>query len=294
MSCSDISQAAGEPLAGSATRAERWLLVELRGAWGRDAVADTDIPAMVREMLGTYDGRVLLIRRPERRDNGTTVISATAADGGLGEARRLELGSLEELPGADLSSGTSVEDPVLLVCTHGRRDACCAARGVPVYEALKTFVGPSSLWQSSHQGGHRFAANLLSLPLGVQLGRVAPAQAQAAAALLAVGRIPLAHYRGRTLYEPRVQAAEVAVRRHLRLDAVEDLQLAGVSNGTVRFHTSAGEVEAHVEAEPGLSIPASCGADAAPELRYAVTLCCAIDPSSSRGLDARQAGTRDP
>ena len=35
---------AGEPLAGTASEATSWLLVEVRGAWGRDAVADSGLP----------------------------------------------------------------------------------------------------------------------------------------------------------------------------------------------------------------------------------------------------------
>ena len=44
VSCSDGSTAAREPLAGTATEGARWLILEWRGAWGRDAVADTRLP----------------------------------------------------------------------------------------------------------------------------------------------------------------------------------------------------------------------------------------------------------
>ena len=43
VSCSELSLEAGIPLAGTTTRAERWLLVEHDGPWGRDAVPDSEL-----------------------------------------------------------------------------------------------------------------------------------------------------------------------------------------------------------------------------------------------------------
>ncbi len=60
----------------------------------------------------------------------------------------------------------------MLVCGHGTRDACCALRGTAVYSRLADHLGDDELWISSHQGGHRFATNVLVLPSGIQLGRV--------------------------------------------------------------------------------------------------------------------------
>ena len=96
---------------------------------------------------------------------------------------------------------------------------------MPLYEALGDHLPAASLWQASHLGGHRFAPNMVVLPSGVQLGRVSVAEAAGVAAALAAGRIPLDHYRGRTLYDAPVQAAEIAVRRALALDGVGDLRL---------------------------------------------------------------------
>ena len=262
MSCSELSLAAGEALAGTATTAERWLLVEVRGPWGREAVVDSGLPRPVRELLETFDGRVQLIRRPDRRA-GTTVVLAVTAEGG-GAARRLELSGLDELPAADLGSGEPVEGPLLLICAHGRRDACCARLGVPLFDALGPHVGEGQLWQSSHLGGHRFAPNLLVLPLGVQLGRIPVEKAPAVVRSLAAGRIPLEWYRGRTLYTAPVQAAEIAVRRALRLDGAGDVRLLSNTSASVRFATPGGNVTVQVEASDGPAVPASCGAEREP------------------------------
>lgn len=262
MSCSELALAAGEALAGTATTARRWLLVEVRGAWGRDAVADSALPGQVREALEAFEGRSLLIRRPDRRQGVTVVVAESAEDGG--HARGLELERLGDLPGADLAAGVPLGGPLVLVCAHGRRDACCARLGVPLYEALGAHLPAASLWQASHLGGHRFAPNVVVLPAGVQLGRVSVAEAAGVAGALAAGRIPLDHYRGRTLYEAPVQAAEIAVRRALGLDAIGGLRLLAHEAGVVRFRAGGGEATVRVDEAPGPIVPASCGAEPEP------------------------------
>jgi hypothetical protein len=259
VSCSELSLAGAEPLAGTATTARRWLLVEVRGAWGRDAVPDTALPDAVREMLATFDGRVLLIRRPDRR-HGVTVVRAESAEDG-GWARRAELERLDDVTVIDAPGGIPLEGPLVLVCAHGRRDACCARLGPPLFEALDSRLPAGSVWQASHLGGHRFAPNVLVLPYGIQLGRLTVAEADAAASLLAAGRIPLDRYRGRTLYAAPVQAAEVALRRARGLDRIDDLLLLEHAGAVVRFEAAGREETVVVGDEPGPIVPVSCGAE---------------------------------
>lgn len=270
--CADGSEAAGEDLAGTASAASRWLVAEWRGAWGRDAVADTELPPGMQAALQAFDGKTLLVRRPDSRDPTVTVFHAETTEEG-GTLRRVRVTgdpAAEEISAA--AEGEVVDGPLLLVCAHGRRDPCCARRGVPVFDALATLVDPALLWQSSHQGGHRFAANVVVLPFGVQLGRLDPADAPRIPALLADGRIPLDRYRGRTLYEPWVQAAEIEVRHRHSLDGIGDLRLLDAAGGDVRFAIPGSEVAAHVESSPGPLVAASCGDEPAPSVRFDVTL----------------------
>jgi hypothetical protein len=111
-----------------------------------------------------------------------------------------------------------------LVCTNGARDPCCAIRGPAVAQALDRVL-PGQVYECSHLGGHRFAANLLVLPDGLCFGRLHARAALALAAALEAGRLPLDHLRGRTMYEPDQQAAEILVRRALDLGGVDDLTL---------------------------------------------------------------------
>ncbi len=270
MSCATASVAAGAELPGTATRASRWLLVEHAGRWERDAAAGAGLHPSVADALARFDGRVLLMRRPRTSPAAETVFHAETTEGG-GVLRRLGLGGLA-LPDATPpeDAGEVVAGPLVLVCVHGRRDPCCARLGPPTYDALGTHLDPQLLWQSSHHGGHRFAANVLVLPWGAQLGRVGPGEAAAVAAALRDGRIPLEHYRGRTLYDAPVQAAEVAVRRARALDRPGAVRLLDVDGRRVRFDTDAGELRADVEEHPGPVVPASCGDDPAPTTRFEV------------------------
>ncbi len=259
MSCSELSLRADVPLAGTARHAERWLVLEHRGPWGRDAVEGSGLEPRLVQVLRAFDGRVLLARRTGRPEGATAAfVSQTTEEGG--DLRRLELDRPESLLDADLDrDGAPVAGPLVLVCTHARRDVCCATHGVPAYNALRRHLPQGLVWRSSHQGGHRFAANVLALPHGIQLGRVPPEAAAEVAAALADGRIPLPFYRGRSLYPDEVQAADAAVRTALGLDRVGDVRLVGHEGGNVRLETPEGMVEVTVTERQGAPLPASCG-----------------------------------
>jgi hypothetical protein len=115
-----------------------------------------------------------------------------------------------------------------LVCTNGARDQCCAIRGPAVAQAIER-ERPGQVYECSHLGGHRFAANVLVLPDGLCFGRLDARTAPALVRELEAGRLPLDHLRGRTSYEPEQQVAEILVRRELGLTGLGDVRLLGVS-----------------------------------------------------------------
>ena len=137
-----------------------------------------------------------------------------------------------------------------LVCTNGARDPCCAIRGPAVAQALARIV-PGQVYECSHLGGHRFAANVLVLPDELCFGRLDARAAAGLAAELEEGRLPLDHLRGRTTLRPEEQAAEILVRRELGLSRLDDLrhvegatfELADGRRATARLHGT--ELEPH-------------------------------------------------
>ena len=225
--CTEASYDLEESQGGTASTVRAFVLLETPGPWGVDAVTESRLPAAVKHQLRAVEEagvRPLLIRRPGRSTAGSPVrLFVGYADT---QQRWLETQLLdrpEELRHLDLRAtargerpGLSVtHDPVLLVCAHGRHDACCAERGRPLAAALAT-VAPELTWEVSHVGGDRFAANVLVLPDGLYYGRLAVADADVFAADVVAGRLDLDHLRGRSAYPFPVQVAEIALRRHLR------------------------------------------------------------------------------
>jgi Sucrase/ferredoxin-like len=234
--CSALADELGEPMIGSVDQRRRWLLVEDRSAWGEKAVRDVlggDLEAAARER----SIRLLLVRRREgdpaadvvRRAFLVDCLSRVAAVRTLDEPS--ELGGLLDLEPA--AFGTAWTDPLVLVCTNGKRDACCALRG----RALVSSLGashPDLLWECTHLGGHRFAANLVFLPAGVVYGRVTAADGPRLVTDLLDGRLDPAHLRGRSPWPPAAQVAEAALRERLGLTGIDDLRLVDVDTGTDR------------------------------------------------------------
>lgn len=269
--CSDASREAGESLAASATTTEHWLLVEVRGGWSRDVGKSETLPEAARRAVtgwleATPRSRLLFVRRPSRTTDAAAAFVVHAPESG-GTVRRLELGGLDDLAEVDLAvDGELTDAPLVLVCGHGSRDACCARRGTAVFGALADVLGEEELWLSSHQGGHRFAANVVVLPAAVQLGRVEPDEAARTVGDVLRGRIDLRHFRGRTFYDAVVQAADQAVRGSAGLDALDDLRLVHVSGPVVRLRGADGvEHVVEVSEAPGPTVPVSCGLDPEPQ-----------------------------
>ena len=227
--CSLRSLAAGEPLAGTASTIRHWLLIEHPGPWGRDGLVDARLPdglgTQLRALERRTGARVLLVRRPALADvGGAATVSCLAidtADAWLGSVALGEIAEATELDPRDRSVFIERREPVFVVCTHGRRDPCCAERGRPLARELAA-SHPGLTWESTHVGGDRFAANLVAFPHGCYFGRVAPTEGSEIAAAYAEGRIArLDHYRGRSSDPFHVQAAERALRERLSLDRID-------------------------------------------------------------------------
>jgi len=253
------------------------VLVEQPGAWGRNALResrlDTSVLAGLLARCHSANARLLLIRRAHRPTESRRWAIADARPGseatwwGTFESED-ELCDLD--PGAP--TGTPTDAPTFLVCTHGRRDPCCAGRGWPVAVALTAEL-PDQTWQCSHVGGDRFAANVVILPHGLYYGHVTPDNAVAIARRHLEGRVTVESLRGRSTFAPAAQAAEHFVRLESGLDVIDALRpldVAGRADGAVVVRLAVGEGVRSVvlrehESEP---IPRlTCGARVATPIR---------------------------
>jgi hypothetical protein len=249
--CATESSARNEPQIGTASRIQRWLVIEQPGAWGAEALHESELSRAVgRELEASarrHRVRVLLARRPgERRRDGErqVFLAHTGPERTWIEQLRMPMADPAALLGIDLGVLAFPEPPGLgdlgplglhLVCTNGRHDPCCADLGRPVVRALAEARSPD-VWESSHVGGDRFAANVVCLPEGVYYGRVEPARAPRMLAEHRAGLLDLDHYRGRSCYAPLVQVGEYFARLHLgerRLDGLGVLSAEPGPEGTV-------------------------------------------------------------
>ena len=106
----------------------------------------------------------------------------------------------------------SESEPIILVCTHGVHDTCCALRGRPVAAALSA-QWPELVWECSHVGGDRFAPNVLVLPDGFYYGNLEPDEAVRTVRQHLAGTVTPQYLRGQVRYPPPVQAAVVATHQ---------------------------------------------------------------------------------
>lgn len=227
--CSRASEARDEPIAGTASTVRALLLVEYPGGWGTDALIGSRLPDEVKRWLRDLERvhrvRPLLIRARERRPaRGVRVFAAhVGRSEPFTETTLLDdVREVVDLPVTGLAAGNRAglapySEPLFLVCTHGRHDACCAERGRPLCKALH-HAAPDHTWEVSHIGGDRFAPNVLVLPEGLYYGRLAPEDASAFVEVVRAGRLDLEHLRGRCAFPFALQAAEVFLRRETGRD----------------------------------------------------------------------------
>lgn len=295
--CSAISAGLGDPLAGTASTTAGYLLIEHGGPWGRKALEEAQLPDAggVPTDLGLTLAATckangitpLLVRRHGAAPGlpARPMVALVVLDGHSGRGARTEADDVHALAGWDVAgllqqlrdgrvpNGWQPMTTQYLVCTHGRRDACCAELGRPLAAVLDG-LAREQVWEVSHIGGHRLAANLLVLPDGVVYGRLDPDDALALVAAHAEHRVVPAAMRGRAALPPPLQAAEIALRQASEVDgaggvALEASETAGLGQGvrtTSRWRVGDAHWRVVVETEPGDGPPrpASCGADDTP------------------------------
>lgn len=264
MRCSALAEQLGEPMIGSVDLRRRWLLLEDRSAWGSHAVRD--LLGLDFEAAAKKRGvRALLVRQREPSGDGPR--RAFVVDTEAAEAVSFavdDLGALDAAPLADApldELGEPWIEPIILVCTNGRRDACCALRGRAVMGALADTHGERT-WECTHLGGHRFAGNLVCLPHGLVYGRVGPTDAPRLADAYLAGRVDPAWLRGRSAWPAPAQVAEQLLRVRLDLAGVDDVRLVSVDGGSVVLATADGSTHVFELLEERLEPrPISCRAD---------------------------------
>lgn len=236
--CSDASVERGEEVVATASQVRGWLLVEVNGPWGADAVDDSilgpHVPDGWKADLKLRGIRPICIRSITRRDADDVrmffvVTARPGRNRGAIWTRTVPMLSAVRYATEDLRLGAEPDgwdrhdERVVVVCTNGKHDQCCANRGRPVVRHLRASRWAEQIWECSHIGGDRFAANLVVLPDGLYFGRMDPPDAERILASHDDGRVELDWLRGRSTLGFAEQAAEHALRAAFEVDGVDDV-----------------------------------------------------------------------
>ena len=224
--CARESADRGDSILGTATESSCYLLVECAGAWPSkvaDILFASGIPEglsrALREFIAWCPEVVhpLLIKQPGRL--GPPRIYLVRSNPAAGKCLRyddFDNDFFAALQDAYVHPG-HIGD-IALVCTHGKKDKCCAKFGEPVYDRFRIELKDKfEVFQCSHIGGDRFAANVIWLPYGIHLGHV-HTELSAAIDKLRTKSIPLQNLRGRASLPSAAQYLEGHLRAKLSLE----------------------------------------------------------------------------
>lgn len=174
--CSPWTKAHDVDPIGSAVPFDALILVEWPLPWPKD-VSDIEV---LREASLQPGVRVMLV--VPRADEGATGLTRVVHHRRVGVNRLV--GADHQVSHADVAALVAelaaaplvdhVERPSyvgdapaeVLVCGHGRRDACCGRWGTLLHVELAARSTDVRVWRCSHTGGHRFAPTAITLPDG--------------------------------------------------------------------------------------------------------------------------------
>ncbi len=256
------TQSAHEPLAGTAPQKRAWLIIEQPGTWGEDALIESALPeglgAELKKLQDEWGIGVLLARRPDigaverRTTKRRRLWLAHTTPGGV----RMRAGSLDDisdvlrwdwqaiLRGELPPIGRRSLDPVLFVCTNGKKDTCCAKFGREIIDALRPDPElTGQIYECTHLGGHRFAATALLLPYGYIYGRLTVETAREVLSAAWKVEVQTELLRGRSALPQWAQVAEIAVRQQCNIRNADSLDVVALRSERPIAATIAGALQ---------------------------------------------------
>ncbi|MBC2682174.1 sucrase ferredoxin [Corynebacterium sp. 4HC-13] len=256
----------GEQLAGTAKPGHIVLALEYPRGWGHDILdgeaLGNELAGKIKAFLKAHNAQLQFIRKPGREgqhhaENTRSVLFINWSQGVTSSthpiAERMLVDGPESILELDLSQpgntpgAERVDHPLLLICTHGKRDRCCAVRGRPLATALSAQYGDEQVWESSHTKGHRFAPSMLLLPSNYSYGRITISSASEMLEAARQGELWLQGNRGRGIYDAPGQVAEITVARRLQREAGEPVK----ESALVVHSTTLSELQEHYTVKTG-------------------------------------------
>lgn len=219
--CSAASRYFKEQLNGTAANSAAFILIEYNNPFPakiNEANVDKDWLKKVQQLAKAYKGKVLLVRTKTSniKDCKISFIDCTRFSYFTISTTTDQYTSVDIA--AHISSPETIwlNDPFFLVCTNGKKDKCCAKFGLPVFKFFESFNTDVPVWESSHVGGDRFAANVVAMPYGIYYGHVAVEDVGHILVRTLLKKIYKNNYRGlsrRSFFE---QSIECFIRDYLK------------------------------------------------------------------------------
>ena len=252
--CSIVSRQTDESLYGTVKPVDVWFLLDYNardvGGWVHGVVkkstAEGALAPILQHLTQVPKSKVLFIRRSRPTGKQFYIAIANQAQPQLYAVQVDDYRDLLELNISSIGAGKiptlkgqpleMIEDVVYAVCTNGKHDICCAKLGTPFYDALSK-QGVPHVWQTSHIGGHRFAATMYIFPYAICYGRLDPTDAPRVVTAQSNQQILSEHFRGRSVYAgfelpvsalQAAQTAEVSIRQQTGFVGFYDLILLAV------------------------------------------------------------------
>jgi Uncharacterized protein conserved in bacteria containing thioredoxin-like domain len=219
--CSAASRYFKEPLAGTAANSSVFILIEHCNPFPAkvgEAHFDKAWLQGIQKLAKSLKGKVLLIRNKKTNFRDCRIIFVDCKKCAYFTIQ-LPIEQVATVRLADYIHSESTEwetDPFFVICTNGKKDKCCAKFGYPVFKFFEAFNTDVQVWESSHVGGDRFAANVVALPFGIYYGHVVVEDVGHIMVRTLLRKIYKNKYRGlsrRSFFE---QSVECYVREYLQ------------------------------------------------------------------------------
>ena len=287
--CAAESIERGDDMVGTATVAACFLLVECDGQWPinikelfEQSRLSSSLTKLLREFIEWCPETVhplLIKQKRSSQKSRKSRIYVVVCEEGRQSGGRIDFSDESEVDLGKLKhaySSRGILENILLICTHGKRDKCCAKFGPPVFNILSKKLLDFEVYQSSHVGGDRFAANVIWLPYGLCFGHVQTALNDFAESLHQE-LVLLKIFRGSVSFPSAAQYLEGVVREKYRLvkpcgvslisySEEEDDNGYLVADAVLRIseldsHTVRGRVRIRHDESTGPQVLASCNED---------------------------------
>jgi len=224
--CSILTQQSGEPLAGTAPYAEHFVFISWpKKNWQYEALeAKGGFPQGLKKWMREQykvNGKIkiLLASRPglEKHKADIFIYPGRYYYSTVHPEEILDVLGSHFLHDATPSfSLGKLEQDQIFICTHGRHDKCCAKFGQELADKMRYQVlrqkANVEIWESSHIGGHRFAATMIDFPTGRAYGRLTPDAIPNFLESRKQGLVYGSAYRGSVFLKDLEQVAEAQVQ----------------------------------------------------------------------------------